>query len=174
MKSLITSDFMDEPKTIANLIATLPQQGKLEWIGLSSARKAPITTVSEVLIEVGTGLKGDRHALKGRGKRQVTLIQAEHLPVIASMAGRERVGPEEVRRNLVVRGINLLALKDRRFMVGDVELEYTGTCDPCSRMEKNLGPGGYNAMRFHGGITARVITGGTVRIGAIVRVSQDS
>lgn len=104
-----------------------------------------------------------------RGKRQVTLLQAEHLPVIAALAGLEAVTPELLRRNLLVSGISLLALKDRRFWVGEVLLEGTGECHPCSRMEENLGPGGYNAVRGHGGLTARVITGGRVRVGDVVR-----
>ena len=65
----------------------------------------------------------------------------------------------------MVSGINLLALKDKRFRAGDVLLEYTGACHPCSKMERALGAGGYNAMRGHGGITARVLEAGLLRIG---------
>ncbi len=146
----------------------LPQQGRLAWIGLSPGPREPIRTVDNVEVRVGTGLEGDRHALRGSGKRQVTLIQAEHLPVIASLADRAEVRPEQLRRNLVVSGINLLALENQRFRVGQVVLEGTGLCDPCSRMEENLGPGGFNAMRGHGGITARVLEGGWIRIGDAV------
>ena len=78
--------------------------------------------------------------------------------------------PEQLRRNLLISGIPLLALKDRRFWVGGVLLEGTGECHPCSRMEETLGAGGYNAVRGHGGITARVITGGPIRTGDAVRV----
>ena len=66
------------------------------------------------LLAAGRGLVGDRYGNAG-GARQLTLIEAEGLVAIASHLGRERVAGEEVRRNVVVRGINLLALKGRRF-----------------------------------------------------------
>jgi len=69
----------------------------------------------------------------------------------------------------VVAGINLLALKDCRFAIGAALLEWSGECHPCSRMEEILGPGGYHAVRHHGGITARVLEGGAIRIGDPVR-----
>ena len=87
------------------------------------------------------------------------------MAAIAGFLGREAVAPEELRRNLVIAGVNLLALKGRRFRLGAALLEYSGECHPCSRMEEVLGPGGYNAVRGHGGITARVVEGGVIRLG---------
>jgi len=95
----------------------------------------------------------------------VTLIQAEHLEAIASFLKRPTCEPSLLRRNIVVRGINLLALKDQCFLLGDIELDYTGLCHPCSRMEETFGAGGYNAVRGHGGINARVLKGGILNIG---------
>ena len=152
-----------------DLLARLPRPGRLEWIGIARERRGQIESLDAVEVRAGTGLVGEHHANSGRSKRQVTLMQYEHLPAIASLAGHDRVSPAQLRRNLAVSGINLLALKKRRFRIGDVLLEGTGPCEPCSRMEENLGPGGYNAMRGHGGITARVLEGGTIRLGDEVR-----
>lgn len=153
------------PSELEQLLASIPQRGRLEWIGLSPARRAAIEPVASALVEAGTGLRGDHHARSGRGERQVTLLQAEHLPVVAALLDREEIAPEALRRNLVVSGINLLGLRDRRFTIGAVTLEGTGPCPPCGRMEENLGPGGHHAMRGHGGITARVVEAGTIRLG---------
>ena len=155
--------------SLQKLIDCLPQQGSVEWIGIRPARKAPLESVGQVEIKMDHGLVGDHYSKSG-GKRQVTLIQAEHLDAVASMLGIDSVNPEDVRRNIVVRGINLLALKDKHFGVGDVTLAFTGLCHPCSRMETVLGPGGYNAMRGHGGITARVLHGGRIKLGDSVGV----
>ena len=145
------------------LLNTLPQTGKVNWIGLRPEKKALMQIVQSVMADTKTGLAGDRY--NGRsGNRQVTLIQAEHLPAIASYLAIDRVSPELLRRNIVVSGINLLALKDKAFSIGDAKMQMTGLCHPCSFMEKTLGSGGYNAVRGHGGITARVIKSGEISI----------
>jgi MOSC domain-containing protein YiiM len=149
-------------KTIADLLSTLPQIGRVEWIGLRPERHAPVIAARSVEALVDSGLRGDRYA--GSGKRQVTLIQAEHLPVLEALLAKP-VQPAMLRRNLLIGGINLLALKGARFRVGGALLLGTGPCEPCSRMEETLGPGGYNAMRGHGGITARVLESGRINIG---------
>ena len=152
------------PMIIQELIHSLPQIGKVEWIGLRPASRATLVPVASVEAQTENGLTGDRYAGQN-GKRQVTLIQAEHLVAAGAILGREPIDPQLTRRNIVVSGINLLALKDQQFRIGEAILEMTGKCFPCQRMEENLGPGGYNAMRGHGGITARVINGGSINLG---------
>ncbi|WP_431270046.1 MOSC domain-containing protein [Dankookia sp. P2] len=142
--------------------------GRLDWIGLRPARRAQMLAVEAARLAPGLGLEGDRWAGAATGARQVTLLAAEHLAAIAAFLGRSAVPPEQLRRNLVTVGLNLLALKGRRFRVGGVLLEHSGECHPCSRMEEVLGPGGYNAVRGHGGITARVLEGGAIRRGDAV------
>jgi MOSC domain-containing protein YiiM len=144
-----------------------PRTGTVRWIGLRPARDVPMREVEEAEAISGKGLRGDRYG-SGSGKRGITLIQAEHLPVIAALAGLPGIEPATLRRNLVVAGLPLIALKGRRFRIGEVLLEGTDPCDPCSRMETALGPGGYNAMRGHGGLCARILEGGRLRLGDAV------
>jgi MOSC domain-containing protein YiiM len=159
---------MKNDKTIQDLLQTLPQLGRIEWIGLRPARRAKMSVVQQAELNA-QGIVGDRYQ-GGSGKRAVTLIQAEHLPAIASMLHGGVIDPEVLRRNIVISGVNLLALKDKRFLLGTAELEMTGLCHPCSRMEEILGMGGYNAMRGHGGITARVWSPGTIQTGDTLEV----
>ena len=165
---------MQEKSHLRVLLETLPQRGKVEWIGVRPGRDEPIQELKSVDVGVDSGLEGDRFSGKAGSKRQVTLIQSEHLPVIASLLNQTSIEPSVLRRNIVVSGINLLALKDKQFQIGEVDLLFTGLCQPCSKMELALGPGGYNAMRGHGGITATVVKGGAILLGDTVSYRSSS
>jgi MOSC domain-containing protein YiiM len=160
---------------LGRLLAGPMRPGELIWIGLRPARRAPVVTTQSASLITETGIEGDRYKTTRNGARQVTLIAEEDLAAVSSFLGMAKIAPELVRRNLVTRGINLLALKERRFRIGTAVLETSGECAPCSFMEDALGPGGYNAMRGHGGITARIIEGGRVAIGdAIARIDGEA
>lgn len=149
-------------------LRSIPQQGKVEWIGIRPKRLLRVRSVSEVTANPDTGLEGDHFKKSSTGKRQVTLIQQEHMDVVARILGKRDIAPELLRRNIVVSGINLLALKHQKFEVGEVLLETTGICAPCGRIEENLGAGGYNSMRGHGGITAKILQDGQIKLGDAV------
>ena len=163
--------FGDDKSTVARLLSTLPQTGRLEWIGQRPVRREPLVSLLGAELKTDSHLLGDHARPKPGGKRQITLLQHEHLAAVAGFLGLDApVAPGRLRRNLVVSGLNLLALKNRQIQIGDeVVLAITGECHPCSRMEEELGPGGYNAMRGHGGLTAHIAQGGTIRVGDVVR-----
>ncbi len=154
---------------VARLMDRPSTNGTVAWIGLRSERRGLLQSVEEVEAVPEFGLEGDHFHGQGNGKRQVTLIQGEHLDAVGAFLDGPSADPSLARRNIVVRGINLFSLQDRRFRIGNALLEHSGPCHPCSRMEENFGPGGYNAMRGHGGITARVLEGGTIRVGDAVQ-----
>ena len=153
---------MAEPQTLKQLISNLPQQGRVEWLGIRAEKRKEVTVVDAVNV-LQNGLEGDHYAGRS-GKRSVTLIQQEHIVTIASLLHKKEIDPAELRRNIVISGINLLALKDREFKIGTAVLKMTGLCHPCSRMEETFGMGGYNAVRGHGGINACVIIPGIIRL----------
>lgn len=154
---------MKSEPTIKDLLNSVPQTGEVTWIGLRPDRNTPMEVVSEVEAKKGSGLVGDRFKEKPSGIRQVTLIQEEHLKVVESIIVNS-VDPALLRRNIMVRGINLLSLHNQSFKIGEVTLVGTGYCYPCSKMEEALGEGGYNAMRGHGGITANVVYSGKIQL----------
>lgn len=159
-------------RSLRERLLDVPQRGVVTWLGVRPEHGAPLAELQATQAIAGHGLEGDLIS-RGRagGKRQVTLVQAEHLPVIAAFTGLPTPRPAQLRRNVAVSGINLLTLVKLRFAIGDeVILVGTGACAPCSKMEELIGVGAFQAMRGHGGITASIERGGTIRVGDVVRV----
>ncbi|MGE8363064.1 MOSC domain-containing protein [Pseudomonas sp.] len=158
---------------LQELLATVPQQGQVRWIGVRPALREPMLELDAVEARREAGLTGD-HARPGpRNARQVTLIQWEHLAVISALLGRpaeQAIQPQDLRRNIAISGINLFSLKGRRFRIGQAVFETTGWCQPCAKLEERLGSGAFQAIRGHGGITARVLMGGIIRLDDALRV----
>ena len=137
---------------LKELLDLIPQTGRLEWIGIRPGKKQALTELKSVRIEQNWGWR-ETVSEKCFRKTSGHLIQQEHLQVVAKILGKSEIDPGWTRRNLVISGINLLSLKHQSFQIGEAVPQTTGICAPCSRMEENLGPGGYNAMRGHGGIS---------------------
>lgn len=158
---------------VKELMNTIPHVGVVDFISIRPKRRQMPVSVESVVAN-DFGLEGDHFSSSFSKKRAVTLIQKEHLEAVSKILGKQ-VDPLLTRRNIVISGINLLSLKGQKFKIGEAILEGTGECHPCSRMEENFGTGGYNAMRGHGGLTAKVIQAGEIKLGDSVSfLSSDS
>lgn len=145
--------------------------GKVVWIGLRPKRREPLIAVAAAEAIAQYGLEGDHRMSKTPGSgRQITLISTEFIEQIEKFTGHSQIDPAILRRNLVVTGLNLNALRRQRFKVGDAVLEATQLCHPCARMEQALGKGGVAAMIGHGGLCARIIKSGRIDLGSEVSV----
>lgn len=147
--------------------------GRLLGIARHSRPRGPMETLSRVQVTIEGGVSGDcRGVLKpsGRGRRRVTLIGIEGWERAIAELGTS-IPWEQRRANLLVSGVELENSTGARVLIGDVALEITGECDPCSRMEE-LAPGLKAALTPHwrGGATARVIAEGTIVIDDEVRI----
>ncbi|WP_299775605.1 MOSC domain-containing protein [uncultured Pseudoteredinibacter sp.] len=108
--------------------------GELRWIGLRPARKERVVDVNSVLAIADRGLEGDHRCAKTPGSaRQVSLISEEDLSCIKQLCGVRELKPELLRRNLLVRNVNLNILRHQRFKIGEAEFEATAQCHPCFR-----------------------------------------
>ncbi|MBB1489120.1 MOSC domain-containing protein [Oceanospirillum sediminis] len=140
--------------------------GRLDWIGLRPGRKQPMITTESVMALAELGLEGDHRCEKTPGSgRQVTLIAAESIRTIEIYSGHQHISPDQLRRNLVISGININLLRHQRFRIGDAVFEATALCHPCSRMNQTIGPGGAAAMFGYGGLCARIIQSGLISTG---------
>lgn len=159
------------PKIYARYLQHL-KPGQLAWIGLRPGHKQPMLAVDSAVALQNLGLEGDHRSNKTAGSgRQITIISSEYIQQIEHFTGLQHIAPAALRRNLVVSGINLGALRHQQFTVGEALLEANALCDPCSRMESALGPGGFAAMLGHGGLCAKIICGGRVAIGDAVTLA---
>ena len=148
--------------------------GVHEWIGLRPERRGQLLEVDEVVAIEGAGLKGDHRTAKANGSaRQVTIISREFIEQIKHFTGIAKLHPGVLRRNLVVSGINLNALRHQRFEIGDALFEAGALCHPCSRMETALGKGGVAAMIGHGGLCCKILRGGIIARGDTVSVRHE-
>lgn len=148
--------------------------GVLEWIGLRTERRGQLVEVNQVVAIEGAGLEGDHRTAKANGSaRQVTIISREFIEQIMHFTGIAELHPDLLRRNLVVSGINLNALRHQHFEIGDAVFEAGALCHPCSRMETALGKGGVAAMIGHGGLCCKVLRGGVIALGDTVSVRHD-
>ncbi|MBQ0757102.1 MAG: MOSC domain-containing protein [Amphritea sp.] len=140
--------------------------GRLEWIGVRPGRKQELLVLDAAEALAGLGLEGDHRCSKTPGSaRQVTLISSEFIRMIETYTGLEQIDPLLLRRNLVVSGINLNALRHQQFKIGSAVFEATALCHPCVRMDQALGQGGTAAMMGYGGLCARILESGTLRVG---------
>jgi MOSC domain-containing protein YiiM len=143
--------------------------GRVEALALAPGAEAPMVLVAEATARAGRGLEGDRY-FDGRGTfsgaggdgRDITLIEAEALDDLGLLA------PEEARRNVVTRGIDLNALVGRRFSVGDVECAGRRLCEPCAHLQRLTVPGTLRGLVHRGGLRADVLRDGTIRVGDAV------
>jgi hypothetical protein len=139
--------------------------GRVEAIVIAPDAEAPMTRVDRALARADRGLEGDRYSAErgtfsnahGRGY-DLTLIEAEVLDALGRFAA------EDIRRNVVTRGIDLNALVGRPFAIGDVRCLGQRLCEPCAHLER-LTPGTLRPLIHRGGLRADVLSDGEIRVG---------
>lgn len=147
--------------------------GTVEAIYLASSAGKPMQPLAEAEAIAGQGLAGDRYSsgtgyYSGRpqpdGGRQITFIEIEELERLQEGTGI-LLDPAETRRNVLTRAIPVNDLIGERFRVGEVLCEGIRICEPCTYLEKLTGKRVMRPLVHRGGLRARIISGGTFKVG---------
>jgi MOSC domain-containing protein YiiM len=162
------------PTSSSAAAAEFPRDAAGEVVGIYTAPEAgaPMEQQGSVIVVPGVGIVGDRYALHTGTwsdprwpDQELTLFEAE----VADALGIEHYVP---RRNLVVRGVSLYGLIGARFRLGDALLASVRPCDPCRYIQQLTGvPGLTKSLAGErGGVRARIIEGGKIRLGDTIEV----
>ena len=143
-------------------------QGTVTAIHIAAEYGRPVEPVERVEAVAGKGLRGDRYF---GSRRQVTLVAAGELGAAAAQLGVERIDEGATRRNITVDLPSLPRAHGSRIEIGETVLTVWRDCAPCEVMETAVGPGARAALRDRAGVSATVLAGGTIRVGAPVRLS---
>jgi len=128
-----------------------------------------MAVVSTAEVEAGSGLVGDRMAGLGIPGTHLTLIAAEGIEAMVAETGIP-LRPEQTRRNVLTRGIDVVGLVGQRFRVGEAVCYGVKECNPCNHLESLTAPGVREGLGGRGGLRADVLVGGTIRVGDAVEL----
>jgi MOSC domain-containing protein YiiM len=142
-------------------------EGRVEAIYLAAAHGEMPREVPIAVAHPGRGLEGDRN-FDDPDSCDITLIEAE---AFARLKGEHQsdLGPADSRRQVLVRGVDLGDFIGSRFAVGEIECEGEERCEPCNHLAGLVGTQVVLKGLLHTGLRARVVKGGTIRIGDSVQ-----
>jgi MOSC domain-containing protein YiiM len=159
--------------------------GVVEGIFIAERSGQPMQAVPEVVGEAGRGLLGDRHcrpdpatvlepscgpsAPPHHQVQDLSLVEVEVLDALRDEHGIDLAGAE-TRRNVVTRGIRLNDLVGRRFTIGVLLCEGVELCEPCVSIQRQTGKAVLKPLVHRGGLYARIVASGTVRVGDTIEV----
>ncbi|AUZ87183.1 MOSC domain-containing protein [Arthrobacter sp. TmT3-37] len=140
------------------------------------AADVPTLDADSVDVVEGKGIVGDRFFGKAAHMdAAVTLMAVESLEAIAAEVGAEPFDALLPRRNVILRGAELVPLIGQDFVLesGDGHVGFHGGrhAHPCAWMDRVLAPGAHKAMRGRGGLRCRPLSSGVLQRGPAVLVS---
>jgi MOSC domain-containing protein YiiM len=147
------------------------QVGTIDAIFLAAAHGEMPHVVESAVGHPGKGLEGDRNFGSGDAEScDITFIEAEAFESQRSEHGLD-LPPGAARRQVLVRGVDLGDFIGRRFRVGELECEGEERCEPCNHLAKLVDSQVVLRGLLHTGLRARIVSGGTIRVGDQVALS---
>jgi MOSC domain-containing protein YiiM len=127
----------------------------------------PVVSVPAVECLAGRGLAGDRFVdYKEDYAGQVTFFATEIYEEICRALKCTDRTPTVFRRNVLTRGADLNALIGVEFDVQGVRFAGVRECAPCYWMDQAFAPGAEAWLKGRGGLRARILTSGWLKVDA--------
>lgn len=150
--------------------------GKVEGIFIASEERGPIQSVDTVNAVAGRGLEGDRYfkagdALNSEPTEEITLFESEAIEK-ANAETDIAVEPQDMRRNVMTSGLDLVALIGKRLRIGEVEVEAMEDNPPCRYLTELTGKDLLKPLIRKGGVRGRIVTSGTISSGDTIEVIE--
>lgn len=153
-------------------------QGTLLSIHTTPRARASMVERNSAQLIAGVGIEGDRYAIgTDTGTysaipdvREVTLFEVETLEALA----RDHditLNADQHRRNLTTRDAPLNHLVGRRFWVGSVLLEAGRLNYPCRYIDMITKMTICDLLEHRSGLNCRIIEGGTIHPGDVIRLA---
>lgn len=121
--------------------------------------------VREVECVAGKGIVGDRFFdYKEDYKGQITFFSLETYQRLCQQLDVHDKSPAVFRRNVVVSGVDLNSLIGKTFELQGITFQGSEEARPCYWMDQAFAPGAEEALRGHGGLRARILTNGTLKV----------
>lgn len=132
-----------------------------------AAGENPIVAVEQVECLAGRGIWGDRFFdFKDGYKGQITFLSGEVFDDVCRQVGAVGKSPGVTRRNVITTGVDLNSLVGASFEIQGLRFEGVCECSPCYWMNGAIGPGAEEALRGRGGLRARILSDGWLRVDA--------
>ena len=125
----------------------------------------PLIEVDAIECVAGRGIRGDRFFdYRADYKGQITFLSVEVFRDVCNLLRVDDMSPGAARRNVVTSGLDLNSMVGRKFTIQGVEFEGVCECKPCYWMDRAIGPGAEEALQGRGGLRARILNNGTLRV----------
>ena len=151
--------------------------GTLNGIFIADAAGSPMRSMRHAELVAGRGIAGDRY-LAERGtfsptakkpSQEVTLVAAEEVDAFNAATGLQ-LRPEDLRRNLVTRGVRLPDLVGVEFSIGRAVLKGIRLCEPCDHLARLTQPSVLTGLVHRAGLRAAIVSGAVVAVGDAIAV----
>lgn len=127
----------------------------------------PLQEVDEIECVAGRGIRGDRFFdYRENYQGQITFFAREVFEDVCRALGADSKSPSVTRRNVITEGVDLNSLVGKKFTLQGVEFEGVCECKPCYWMDDAIAPGAEKGLNGRGGLRAKILTDGRLRVDA--------